>query len=961
MLSAAESKPQGRPASPHSDSSTLSNITVADPIQPTDTSVAASSTPPTSQSDDMSVHEDAQKQSEQHNARRHSSRARPAVATYNDKENAGTRIHTPAKYRKDKDTPLQSPQHPEHAEQHDDSHETEHDDPSEPPKSPKPDDEPIHRRQSGRARNSVVTYNDKENAGTRIHTPTKYIDGTYIRKTLHDPIPIPGRHPPSPAPANNVNKSVKKRRASGLRTELRADSELDDDSQAEAQSASPRKAARQAAKAGKGSRSLTSQLGKRGRDAFETVKTKTIGSAKNSSRAPESPKKRQKRAASEPTPESAPPNAATQPRRTDLKFGGRYSKPWLNCGKFYNTGQDDLVGALSVIVGHKPKTNADGTPANKTFPLPMFSMAEKLDLYPKKRLPEQKRPFEPFQLPYDIFSPLPKEAKVKDWRELKKNEYKGEDAQEIKARAKDQCKKQRQMEASTCNCIGRCDRDSCFNASLFFECDDRSCNLGPDCGNREFTNLQKRYKDDLRQGKYFRSFNVGVEVMETPDRGHGVRAMRPFNQDQIVVEYIGEIITQQESDRRVNEVYKDHKCFYLMNFYDKLIIDGYRGNIARFVNHSCDPNCRMEKWTVNGEQRMALFANRHIMTGEELTWHYNFESYGVIGRRYRIKPVKEQATGTKRKSPDDAEERPKKKQKANRLVQAASNTGKTLLSKTKESLKSIVGTVTAAASAPPAEGKKSRDERAARRSLAAAKESSNESTPEPSSGGRPMRATRQQQSASPKKVQTAASKLQASESSRRSGARSSLSKATETPEPRSRSAPTRNSIRSSRAISAHDDAEDSERPASSKSRRNSPPLSRKVPKAKSPLSVNLKSTNSRKTPTSKKSTGSFMVQNTKESTRTRITNSKSATPADRDNDSASSLSSELSTSITATTAATTTSAGVATPVSNGKPSSLKQARLSFLPGALGFEKSEVEIEVVKKVVKKKSSKSPIDV
>lgn len=422
MLSAAESKPQGRPASPHSDSSTLSNITVADPIQPTDTSVAASSTPPTSQSDDMSVHEDAQKQFEQHNARRHSSRARPAVATYNDKENAGTRIHTPAKYRKDKDTPLQSPQHPEHAEQHDDSHETEHDDPSEPPKSPKPDDEPIHRRQSGRARNSVVTYNDKENAGTRIHTPTKYIDGTYIRKTLHDPIPIPGRPPPSPVPANNVNKSVKKRRASGLRTELRADSEFDDDSQAEAQSASPRKAARQAAKASKGSRSLTSQLGKRGRDAFEAVKTKTIGSAKNRSRASESPKKRQKRAASEPTPESAPPDAATQPRRTDLKFGGRYSKPWLNCGKFYNTGQDDLVGALSVIVGHKPKTNADGTPANKTFPLPMFSMAEKLDLYPKKRLPEQKRPFEPFQLPYDIFSPLPKEAKVKDWRELKKSE-----------------------------------------------------------------------------------------------------------------------------------------------------------------------------------------------------------------------------------------------------------------------------------------------------------------------------------------------------------------------------------------------------------------------------------------------------------------------------------------------------------------------------------------------------------
>ncbi|KAH7057263.1 hypothetical protein B0J12DRAFT_407487 [Macrophomina phaseolina] len=921
MLSSVQPALQARPASPHSDSSTLSNITVADPIQPTDTSVAASSTPPTSLSDDMSVHEDAQKPSEQHAARRHSSRPRSAVATYNDKENAGTRIHTPAKYRKDKDSPLQSPQQPEHTGNPDAPQQSEHNDPPELPQSPKPADGPTQRRQSGRARNTVVTYNDKENAGTRIHTPTKYIDGTYIRKTLHDP--IPGMPQPSSPPANNANRQAKKRRASGLRTELLADSEAGDATEAEAESASPRKPARQAAKPGKGSQSLTSQLGKRGRDAFETVKSKTVGSTKTGARKPESPKKRQKKALSEwmhdPTPDPA------GPRRTDLRFGGVYSKPWLNYGKFYNTGQDDLVGALTVILGHKPKTNADGTPANKTLPLPMFSMAEKLDLFPKKKLPEHKRPFEPFQLPYDVFCPLPKEAKVKDWRELKKNEYKGEDAQEIKARARDQCKKQRQMEASTCNCVGRCERDGCFNASLFFECDDRSCNLGPNCGNRQFNNLQKRYKDDTRQGKYFKSFNVGVEVMETPDRGHGVRAMRPFHQDQIVVEYIGEIITQQESDRRVNEVYKDHKAFYLMNFYDKLIIDGYRGNVARFVNHSCDPNCRMEKWTVNGEQRMALFANRNIMTGEELTWHYNFESYGkeqpcycgawncagVIGRRNRFKLPKEPAAGNKRKSPDDVEERPKKKQKVNRLVEAASN----------------------------------------------------------AANARATRASRQQQSASPKKAQTAATQLRA-ESSRRPSQRSASSKATETPERRPRSAPTRNSARSTRAISLHDDEEeDSESRASFRPgkispgtvRKVSPGLARRVPKAKSPLSSTHKIASSRKTPVSKKSTASFMAQDAKETSRMQTANSKSTTPADRDIDTASTLSSELSTSITSTTAATTTPTGVATPVSNGKPSTLKQSRLSFLPGALGFQKGDFDVEkAAKKVVKKKSSKSPIE-
>lgn len=61
-----------------------------------------------------------------------------------------------------------------------------------------------------------------------------------------------------------------------------------------------------------------------------------------------------------------------------------------------------------------------------------------------------------------------------------------------------------------------------------------------------------------------------------------------------------------------------------------MILDATRGSIARFVNHSCAPNCRMIKWTVSGKPRMALFAgDRGIMTGEELTYDYNFNPYSV--------------------------------------------------------------------------------------------------------------------------------------------------------------------------------------------------------------------------------------------------------------------------------------------------------------------------------------------
>jgi histone-lysine N-methyltransferase ASH1L len=66
--------------------------------------------------------------------------------------------------------------------------------------------------------------------------------------------------------------------------------------------------------------------------------------------------------------------------------------------------------------------------------------------------------------------------------------------------------------------------------------------------------------------------------------------------------------------------------YYQMGFDQGMILDATKGSVSRFVNHSCEPNCRMLKRFVEGQPRIALFVgDRGILTGEELTYDYNFK------------------------------------------------------------------------------------------------------------------------------------------------------------------------------------------------------------------------------------------------------------------------------------------------------------------------------------------------
>lgn len=96
-----------------------------------------------------------------------------------------------------------------------------------------------------------------------------------------------------------------------------------------------------------------------------------------------------------------------------------------------------------------------------------------------------------------------------------------------------------------------------MNRIMEYECDESNCKVGADhCTNRPFAELQSRTK---RGNK----FDIGVEVWKTQDRGHGLRANRTFEPGQVIVEYTGEVITQDEKDKRMHTDYKDAKVILL--------------------------------------------------------------------------------------------------------------------------------------------------------------------------------------------------------------------------------------------------------------------------------------------------------------------------------------------------------------------------------------------------------------
>ncbi len=96
--------------------------------------------------------------------------------------------------------------------------------------------------------------------------------------------------------------------------------------------------------------------------------------------------------------------------------------------------------------------------------------------------------------------------------------------------------------------------------------------------------------------------------------GLGLFIEEDVHKGEFIIEYTGEIISTEESDRRGGK--------YLFELSSKRRVDGKsRKNLARYINHSCRPNCDTE---VKGS-RIFVMARRKILSGEELSYDYGKE------------------------------------------------------------------------------------------------------------------------------------------------------------------------------------------------------------------------------------------------------------------------------------------------------------------------------------------------
>jgi uncharacterized protein len=114
--------------------------------------------------------------------------------------------------------------------------------------------------------------------------------------------------------------------------------------------------------------------------------------------------------------------------------------------------------------------------------------------------------------------------------------------------------------------------------------------------------------------------------------GWGVYAGQTIDEDTRIVEYKGELVSQAEGWRRELR-YLPRKRIWIFNINERWVRDAaVGGNIARYINHACRPNC----YTDIVGRTIWILASRRIRKGEELTYDYNTE--GLAGIRCLCRP-----------------------------------------------------------------------------------------------------------------------------------------------------------------------------------------------------------------------------------------------------------------------------------------------------------------------------------
>ncbi|XP_055818923.1 histone-lysine N-methyltransferase ATXR7 [Solanum dulcamara] len=131
---------------------------------------------------------------------------------------------------------------------------------------------------------------------------------------------------------------------------------------------------------------------------------------------------------------------------------------------------------------------------------------------------------------------------------------------------------------------------------------------------------------DLLKATQLKARKKRLRFQQSKIHDWGLVALEPIDSEDFVIEYVGELIRRRVSDIREHYYEKiGIGSSYLFRLDDDYVVDATkRGGIARFVNHSCEPNCYTKVISVEGEKKIFIYAKRHIAAGEEITYNYKF-------------------------------------------------------------------------------------------------------------------------------------------------------------------------------------------------------------------------------------------------------------------------------------------------------------------------------------------------